>query len=332
MASLSNAGLIRWKMANGVARAIQKAGGYVFGGFVRDSIIHDHNAEQFYKVYNKENCDDIYKKYNDTTILPEFKERTIRISDIDCFMTEEQFKKLNDVFNADHYDCIIKNTKTAMFYFGGGVVDVSILKHSKLIVKFQTNDVLQSIVNNFSYYIKVDVIYADTPIDYIYRKLSSNMDFECNSLILSPDNSYNLPIHDCGVVYKPIEKIAKILDIVEDIKNKKAKMISTNMKSILEFRIIKMIEKGFSIYTKNIEVLKMLEDEEEICVICRENIDEEKNHIKDITCNARYCLSCYNQMLSHSEYKHECPNCKQRRYMSSREEHLITALSAMTID
>lgn len=330
MASLSNAGMIRWKMANGVARAIQKAGGYIFGGFVRDSIIHDHNAEQFYKVFNKENCDDIYKTYNDTSILPEFKERTIRITDIDCFMTEEQFKKLNEAFHADHYDCIIKDTKTAMFYFGGGVVDVSMLKHSKLIVKFRTNDVLQSIVDNFAYYVKVDVIYADTPIDYIYRKLSSNMDFECNSLILSPDNSYTLPIQE-GIIDKPIEKITKILGIIEDIKNKKAKMININMKSILEFRISKMIEKGFSIYTKNIEVVKISE-EEEICIICRENIEKEKSHIKDIDCSARYCLSCYNDLLSHPSYKHECPNCKQRRYMSSREQHLITALTAMNIN
>lgn len=326
--SLGNHGLVYWKMCMSVSKVLQQANAYIYGGFVRDYIIHDYNAEKFYEIYGYHDTLDIYKKYNDPTVLPEFIDRKIYINDIDCYMTKEDYLNIIEVFNKNNYECIIKDTKPATFYFGNTVKCIQGYHHSKLIIKFKVAEALQSIINQYKYSVNVDVIYADVNINKIHKEVTSHIDFECNSLVLNTDNSFKLAYYGCNVELRPLEKMEKLSSIIYDIKNKKAKLLIANENSIADFRIHKIQQKGFKIYTKNFEICHYTPDtDDDICTICRDDI--KKNYIRDSDCNARFCFKCYNELITNENYNGRCPQCDNNKYATRREKMLVESLARL---
>lgn len=327
MATLSNAGMIRWKMAKSVSRLISEAGGYIFGGFIRDSIIHDEAAKSFYSsVHNIDNSgDDIYHLYNDKNILPEFNDRLLQINDIDCYMTTKELPNIEKILEKNQYYIEFKREKPVKFYFANGEEIQSDLKLTKAIVKFKTNEVLQSVVNKYDYYIKLDIIHGHTTSFEIYKTISANMDFECNSLILTPENNYIIAGSDFKSL-DPIEKLKKIEYIISFIKEKKAVLFNkTNKFGVYESRVEKMLKKGFSIITRN--TINIKNDGEQTCIICMNDISVKLIHTKHIHCSARFCVKCFIKLITHENYKNDCPLCKRDCFVFGRELDLYKAIT-----
>lgn len=326
MATLSNSGMIRWKMAKDVSKNILNSGGYVFGGFIRDSILHDEAAKSFYSVYNKDNCsENVCKLYNDKNILPDFNDRLILPNDIDCYMNSDNLPNLEKILKNNHYSIEFKREKPLKFYFSNGDEINSNLSLTKAVVKFMTNDVLQTIVNNYDYHVKIDIIHGNVSPLEIYKNISYNLDFECNSLILTPENNYIIAGSDFSNL-DPVEKIEKLKKIISSIKEKKAVLFNKNKYvGVNEFRVEKMIKKGFNIVTNNTVNLK--EDIENTCIICMNDISIKKIHTKHIHCNGRFCVGCFIKLVTHRNYKYSCPLCKRDCFIQGRELDIFKTIS-----
>ena len=75
-----------------IAEIFLNNGAHIFGGYVRDKLLHDSHAQKFYKKYGYDaDAGDLEnrKNYANLTISPELNGRMLCAKDIDCYMTRE---------------------------------------------------------------------------------------------------------------------------------------------------------------------------------------------------------------------------------------------------
>lgn len=329
----------KWKMMLSLEKLILIHKGNIFGGYVRDKILHDTHAEEFYEYMRKAGINtgtmEFQLKYNDTSVFSELNNRCIVPSDIDCFMKTSQMKKMVTDFRKKDYDVKINSNSPANFYFFKNSQDESItnLKHAKMTITLKCNSLLSNIFNMSDFNVEIDVIHIDDDNVDMYDILSSNIDFECNSLIITSDNEYKLT-KNLGSVLNPVEKIKKINNIISDIKKKKAVIVQNNANDTIPlYRWEKMILKGWKTISPYFEIISG-EEYSGHCIICHDNIDSEKYHIKDSGCDVRFHMGCYLKMHRNEHFKGECPMCKCYSFINKTEDSLIQvfALKQREID
>ena len=315
----------RWKMMIDVGNHILSAGGSIYGGFVRDRIIHDHHADHFYENVNNQGYTfkHIQDLYADRNFLPEHVDRCLLPHDIDCFISDRNLVNFLKSLSKE-YTIKVKRSAPANIYFGTHS-GCSLLLHSKISVTFKVHKILKATVDLRPYTVDLDVIHAHESVN-IYKELSRNFDFECNSLIITPQNEFQLS-HSISEFMNPFEKIKKIESIIADIRNKKAVMVNNpdSTTGVPHHRIVKMILKGFRLESMSFEV--MTEKYEGYCIICHAEIDEKKHHIKDRNCDARCHSKCFIRMVEHEHFKNECAICKCQCFVSSEEKKAIAIVS-----
>jgi hypothetical protein len=319
----------KWKMMLDIEKIILANGGNIFGGFVRDKIIHDSAAEIFYEYMQSIGIDskssEFQLKYNDITFNKDTNDRCILPSDIDCFMSTSEIKKMIEYIESKNYIVKIFRESPANLYIFKNSSDENInsLKHSKLTIKFNYNDILSDIFNMNDFVINIDIIHSDNNEVNIYDILSSNIDFECNSLIITSDNEYKLS-KTLSLACNPGEKLKKIHNIINDIKLKNAITVEKyGPNNIPSYRWEKMILKGWKTTSQYFEILNG-EEYDGHCLICHDNIDPLNYHIKDVCCDARFHMGCYLKMHRHKNYKSECPMCKCSSFISKTDDTLIS--------
>lgn len=323
---------LKWKMMVEIKKLIQQAGGNIYGGFVRDQIIHDHHADYYYYEYaigQRMTDEEINDKYNNPEILPEHKDRCLIPSDIDCFMTTQALQQFKTVeIKKKHYYMRIKSSQRANFYFlerkNSNIL--SELQHTKAVIYFNINKLLADFLDITSLGIEMDIIHTENKDIDIYKELSQNFDFECNSLILNSNDEIQLP-YSISKNMSPFDKLKRINSIIEDIKKKKAVMIGND--SPASFRVAKMIKKGWQIEAQPFQIVKLTEPYPGYCVICHEDLQVGRLHIKDRNCDARFHPKCYLTMVRFEDFKHECPLCKVYCNVTSREQHAIEIIHNM---
>jgi hypothetical protein len=135
-----------------------------------------------------------------------------------------------------------------------------------------------------------------------------DLDFECNGLILTPQNDICYPVH---TIKNPVVKFRMLQDVIEDIK----KMIAKPVKP-MEYRMIKMIDRGFSVVDRYITVFPthISTVTEGHCIICFTELGSDP-HIKNKCCDARYHQACYAQAVKNATnlYNniHACMMCRR---------------------
>lgn len=306
---------------------ILKAGGSIYGGFVRDRIIHDHHADHFYQNVNSQGYTfkHIQELYGDKSFLPEHADRCLLPHDIDCFISNTNLVLFLKSMSKE-YILKVKRSAPANLYFGTHS-GCTMLLHSKMSVSLKVNKILKSTVDTRPYTIDLDVIHADDSIN-IYKELSQNFDFECNSLILTPQNEFQLS-HSIAEFLNPFEKIKKMDSIIADIKSKKAVMVNTvGSTGVPHHRIVKMILKGFRMESMSFEVMRE-KYADGYCIICHSEIDEKRHHIKDRNCDARCHSRCFISMIDHENFRNECAICKCQCFVSSEEKKAIELVSEL---
>jgi len=318
----------KWKMMLAIESAILENGGNIFGGYVRDKIIHDSEADQFYDYMNKDGVApgsaEFQYKYNDLSLYPDCKGRCIIPSDIDCFMDFSSIKNMMETLKKKKFELKVKKSGPANLYFFERSQDNNIasLDHTKLVVKFDCHDLVNEMFCMFDFQIEVDIIHSKSErnID-MYDVLSSNIDFECNSLIINSNNEYRLS-KKIGKHLNPSEKIKKINEIINDIKMMKAIVVKENKNAIPLYRWEKMINKGWKTSSPYFEIVKDIEYDGH-CIICHGDIETSKFHIKDCNCDARFHMGCYLNMNKHENFKSECPMCKAHSFINHTESILL---------
>ena len=317
----------KWKMMLAIEKAVRENGGNIFGGYVRDKIKHDDAAEKFYESMRKDGIfggsAEFQHKYNDVAFLPEHNSRRLIPSDVDCFMSSLNLVNMKKALEKKKFNVKVKRSGSANRYFflDSRNNDISSLCHTKLSVTFDCNDLLSDMLCLKDFMIEVDVIHTDSVEKNMYDILSSNLDFECNALIITPDNEYKLA-KSIGIPLNPKEKMEKINSIISDIKNDKAIVIQENNIDVPVYRWEKMMAKGWKICAPYFEIMKD-EPYDGHCIICHGEIETDKHHIKDCGCDARFHMSCYLKMNRHDHFKNECPMCKGYCTIKKTEEIII---------
>lgn len=282
--------------------------GIIFGGYVRDKIIHDHYATEFYNV---ESSND---KYEDITYHPETKLRTHLPNDIDCFIPHNNIPKFKELMKKKMLHISDKGTKPAKIYF----TDIKDnLEHTRLTVQFKMNRVVRSIMfeQNLMTEVEIDVIHS--PDNSVTDPPFGTIDFECNSLLITSDNEYRMSKAMSSKYKTPKSKLEKFNNIIADIIQMKTKIVYFNTPY---FRVVHMQKKNWQISSTNIQLVKNIAEEDN-CLICMKEIESSTLHSKFTCCNGRMCISCIRALIER-EFE-SCPMCRSDKYIEDDDKSLV---------
>lgn len=298
---------IRWKLMKAIVSLIQEQEGIVFGGFVRDSIIHDFYATEFYSTPQVDTT-----RYSDPTYLPESFDRTSLPSDIDCYMLTtklDMFKeKLKDkrLYISDAF------TRDARIYIPV-VSENNNLLHTTLKISFAIHKILFDFVKPKAFEIKIDIIHGTEAIE----PPIGTIDFECNSVILTATNEYKLAAcmtQDLGAK----QKLDLLNTIIMNIIKRKTKITYDNV-SI--YRVHHMIGKSWDIESSHLSVMKYVEDTYDCCFICLHSFDKNRHHAKFKCCNGRMHIKCARRLYANEFVS--CPHCRRDIEFCKKDKRVI---------
>ena len=278
---------IKWKKMNKVKDILLKNNIYIFGGFIRDSIIREYNESEYYKKCETLNMsiEEAKKKYYNLSFIPEFIDRLLVPKDIDCFIQ-----------NIDIDDLILKLSKEKKIYIDEyettPILSSSYKYTSMGCGNSEFESILRTKINTI--FFNIDLMHADisSNID-IYKVFTSNIDFECNNLILTPDNEYKLSCALFEKLYifqsnKPEHSLTskntlESIEYISKIKNNiiQNKTVIATKYTIPEFRIKKFIESNWEISTLFTVIdnnNKQFKDKH--CEICKGTFSDYKKNLK----------------------------------------------------
>ncbi len=298
------AAFTQYNMTKDVANTILSLGPEVciFGGYVRDSILHDHNAQQFYKTV-KDPIDRV-QLYNDVKYLPEFADRCLTPCDIDCFMSTSTIATLVKSLSDAKYSVKVRTAKPLSEYHDG--VDITNdLKITKMSVRFDMAPMLAAIVpyEIKSMCVDVDIVHAEDISGM--QPPFGKIDFMCNALILREKNINISPLVIC-TRNDPFSVFEKLSSIIDGIKKK----VTEPGDGKHSYRTDKMTSKGWTIELQHYTIKKgALFGKNETCLLCLDKIKGNGQCMKRSCCASIYHSTCFTNMTTHDNFKYKCPMC-----------------------
>ena len=325
-------GAIRWRLMSSIVKLIQKNNGIIFGGYVRDRLIHDHYACEYYENFYK--CDNVIggDSYSNLDVHPESSLRTLLPNDIDCYMTSQTLpafiSDLKDnmlcvtaqgMKESDAAETIVAGATAAKLYFPDAQLPEN-LKHTKLIVTFAVHPLLKTTLVPRQYEVKIDVIHSEQALAPPFGKI----DFECNSIILTPDNEFKL----CHIYSKldPREKIIKLNSIIKDILHQRTRIL---YEKVATYRIESLLEKNWTISSSNISVCNVNKNhKDDVCFLCLDEVmaegkaDGEKLVYSFRCCNSVMHKKCMCEFIE-KDRTSKCPMCRDMKFMQDDDKKII---------
>lgn len=329
---------------------ILESGGGVFGGFIRDHIIHDYGSILFYDFLEIENIYNGMNKlinilYCNKDIYPEtYIERNTIFNDIDCIMNMNQFNILKNSLDSFDikYEYYILNefnkymdiidikdqikTFIPLWIYINNPFDIENLKDFPYSTNFKAN-------LNFKKYkscvFKLDILICreNILIKDALDNITSNSDFYCNSLYIynySLEINKNIAQNLKNQVFtssfndenkKNIDIFFKqkfyISDVIEIVKKQIFEKKAVSLN--LEKRCQYRIDK-MKLKGFNIIYFQSIFDEiyckDEICLICRSEFLENTLNIKFKCCNSYFHRECLYDWINKKEIK-KCFLCSK---------------------
>lgn len=313
-----------WKIKQAIASIILNVGGVIFGGFVRDTLLHDHFAKKYYDLMKEDYGTDIqHACYTDETVHSDTYDRCIIPKDIDCYLENAEmlarlelalsahrfsFRRIFVRQNASEYIkrldvpdnslIHIRYVVCCIDYAARYALKSAIL--SALPMEFRTlcNEHIHQCLTQIQdtsrklHQVTIDALIKKNP-DLSLEPPFGNIDFECNALLLNKDGirlSKQLKI-DTGVV-KATAEAFKLVEIIQDITKKRA-VVARNNKPMDHYRFQKMRLKGWEIVTnfqviQEVPISSIMEDD--VCTICLSSFKEKAYKLK--CCSTKYHKKC----------------------------------------
>lgn len=321
-----------WKTMCIVRDAIVENGGFVFGGFVRDMIIHDHNAIKYYDELANEAKAGAF--YADKKVLPETWDRTLIPKDIDMVIDTKNYEKFKKqlkssrlsirilkVIEGEDYqnNFTVPYGNTVNHYVAIVELDTSHLFSELNKLPIDTRMIKEAILEKLEKpTVKLDMLITSLSVD---DPFFGRLDFECNGLYLSK-NGICLAEQLCE---RPdyLRRQNKIQQIIEDIKNKKAIFLQTTAGG--GSRCVKLYNKAWTICDKTMTTIKDSKYEGH-CIICHGELPE--THIKLNCCDGRYHAKCLENYMDHKEGEvNECILCKSDVELTSEHQRILACMN-----
>lgn len=323
-----NVAAAEYKAKKQVAEIVLENGGIVFGGFVRDSVLHDHFATKFY-----DSPDVNAFKYNNNEYLPEYSLRTVIPVDIDCFFDNpEDFTKFLASLKEAKFITRGVRSRDPKRYMPNIQVEDGELMHYKLSVRpMQVCDMISKIMENVPESVRRETHVALSALAHRRARQAVHMftvdamvkaptceralfppfnapDFECNSLMITQHGIALLPelARGVGGIY---DRHTKLTSIINDIVDRKAQTTTT---APTQYRYIKMQSKGWTVHGSTISQCTFEHDD--MCIICTEHFNS-SDCFKLSCCNAKYHSKCLHAAVTREETgmaaKDVCLHCRQ---------------------
>lgn len=309
-----------WRNYTKIRDHLLNFGGIIFGGAVRDEILHNMSAKQFYKEHNEyftSNPSHSLKKfeYSNKEISPHTVDRLVIPNDIDVMFDINKIDELIKFFTK-FYKTQVCKVKDLSYFKKNIPPAIYTLFKVELLTQYKDT----------YYLVKIDMIGVnnkDNDEEDFYN-IPLNYDFDINSLFWSKRNG----IYSKDSIHSPkamIHNSIVINDIYTNIRNKVAEMnppflwenIYTELPTVefihKENRIMKLKKTGwkikilFVIYNFNMSATL---NEDDSCIICLKNKSEIKCcvNFKKCNCKSIICLDCIKK--EHSKIL-KCPTCRE---------------------
>lgn len=315
-----------WRNYVKIRDYLLSSGCILFGGAVRDEIIHNMNATQFYtelSEFNKKNTDKgKLFEYSNSDISPHTIGRLLIPNDIDVFVKRENMDNIITYFTR-HYKTQVVKSRDLSYFKDDLPISKFILHKIELMTKF----------NNKYFMVKIDLITYDSNEYTTISELPFDFDFDINSLFWSKQQGiYSRQFRTSQTHMTAIHNTIVLNDIYTNIRNKVAVMDDsflwnnvrqTNEKTtfIKECRIKKLIAKGWTIKINfNIYQFHNSTTIDDTCIICLKTKNEFKACVNFKACNCKsyICLECIKK-----EYTKivKCPSCR-KTIMETDDSHI----------
>lgn len=288
--------------------AVKKHGGVVYGGYVRDFMIHEAACIKFFGQQKHTPA-----QFEDVTVSPETaNDRLLVPKDIDIhFQTRAESMS----FEMDLKDRSFKLQRNMKCGYGNKftysmnlslemqllVASDSCASRSMLRNHFRENVTATSIPGG---QFTVDITVCPN------EEFPMNLDFECNGLVLTRTGitlGANLSMD-----LSPIGVFRRLQEVTDDIMHKRARVVN-----LIEKRWKKMDEKeGWELYGLNVHKVKT--DSScggDICIVCHEELPS----FRLACCNARYHKKCLAGVLD-SDFFEQCIHCRSSVYIGEDEK------------
>lgn len=229
-----NLNRVTYLVTRKLAETLVDLGAIIFGGYIRDKIIHDHYCNLFIDRNNGHG----YLNYDETNVDVKTLPRLLVADDIDLFIRGDKddvdvlYNKLRDL----DYDVISQEVNPIYGFHDDEI------SHQKVVVK--------SSKGSSHVTIKLDVLYGKTPLDPPFGVC----DFTCNSLVF---DKYGIRLSRNSDIFTevcPFVRKERELATIQAMKEFKTELLyqqkPTNdpkYRRILASRLFKMQEKGFQI-------------------------------------------------------------------------------------
>jgi len=322
---------------------INKYDGFVFGGYVRDTIRQLYCTHQTQLLI----ATGLDPSLMDTEeFLPEMADRFQCPVDIDCMIQKKHLDSFKNEFLRQHMLLSVVEIKSDNLYEFKSLNDEIEYQHQTWELKTQF-DTMQHLLGwmrgpdmandnleysnsarspiNIKFTLDVLVITDEMPTDPF---LSSTADFRCNSLFFK-----QMPF---GINYKdvPIAALNIIEDNALDAVNKAISDIHSKIAHVVcdtnKTRIKKMIDKGYTICNMpvNHPFETYINKTDDICSICLEIISY--TGIQTSCCHAKLHYKCFDDIVNHGLLK--CPICKKIDPIDGIIDNMALEHATMFID
>lgn len=305
---------VYWAMCKAIEKNLLNSGAIIFGGYVRDRIIHDHYADMFYTAAD---ASETPLDYNDPKCHPDsWPHRTHLPADIDAVMSNDAFDTF--IENMKEQDFIVKKKRTTNI--SAYTCRVPDLLHTKCTVMLKTHPIMRNLplFTSCLPVVELDILHKQSlsPTECVPY---GTIDFECNSLLILPGNTIDIrngAHHFCTEKFKQINKIMS--DIVE------FRAVAVNPQN---YRICKMLEKGFELSNHAIKLIpcEIAKKYDGLCLICHEDFEQCKAfcQVQNTCCDARYHVHCYAASRGRIDSPYDnVQNCMMCRQAMSRTHNM----------
>lgn len=294
-----------WKIFKKVQAIASSSGAYIFGGFPRDALIHEQGAISFYNAREKA-PDGASWDYGDPTCHPEsFESRTLLPADMDVLMDTA---KVQPFFHG---------LKKAMFHVRKSRNEVSKyqlgMKHIVVHVTFRVNPLMPLELIAQLPSIKLDILHKPSmhPNDLLRSK---TLDFACNSLYITPDNS--LQFAEWSAFSFPTNQ-TRLQEIVDQVHHKQAVLLCTPPPF---YRIENMLKKGYTVTNHMVFSNQPVPD---TCAICYGEFAPQEITARNTCCVPYYHVHCYLEYINTSTQA-KCAYCRVKQDHKAIKNTLLT--------
>lgn len=317
----SNPHKTEWLMKRAVSTCATQAGGTVYGGFVRDYVLHQDGAQKFYAKYGTSSCHEYDNPFTD----PATYHRLVNPRDIDvAFRHHDELSDFEHQLTGSGLYVCTKERISKSIYQSPFMPPSA--RFYKLVIGLQLPAWIAGMIK------QQPMVHVDVHI-MPHKSLApfTEVDFECNALAMfNCKGNAMMDINTCHCppqqhLHDALQRGVYVNKIIRDILAKRA-VVATSCSRLPFHRVNKMLRKGYTVASHSCTVVPNDADNaNEVCIVCQEGLGGNCHHMKRLCCNARYHPKCFEAMLDKG-FSDGCIMCRSRQELHRNDYTLLRSV------